>query len=138
MNNIAQRVRNVREKLGLSQTELGQRINYSRTYISLIERGGQPDPDKEFIERIEVLEGTTPSSSVHGVHSTARMQPPHVQETPRSPAPTAKASQADPSLSHTDYVQAVSMLGVLFDQHPAAFRTVLAMIKGVHDQEVKG
>jgi transcriptional regulator with XRE-family HTH domain len=55
MSNIGQRVRALREKLGVTQAELAQRINFVRNYISLVENGRQ-EPSRKFVQAIDLIE----------------------------------------------------------------------------------
>lgn len=54
MNTIGQRVKALREKLGLSQMELAQRMLFSRNYISIVEGGREPS--RKFVQALELLE----------------------------------------------------------------------------------
>jgi SOS-response transcriptional repressor LexA len=54
MSDIGQRVRAVREKLGITQAELAKRISFVRNYISLVENGHEPS--RKFIQAIDLLE----------------------------------------------------------------------------------
>lgn len=54
LNKTGQRVRALRERLGITQTELSKRIGFARNYISLIENGREPA--HKFIRALELLE----------------------------------------------------------------------------------
>jgi len=54
MNTIGQRVKALRDKLGLTQTELANRMRFSRNYISIVEGGREPSP--KFVQALELLE----------------------------------------------------------------------------------
>jgi transcriptional regulator with XRE-family HTH domain len=53
-NNIGQRVRALRENLGITQQELADRIGFVRNYISLVENGRKPS--HRFIRALELIE----------------------------------------------------------------------------------
>lgn len=55
MHNISQRLHTIRKTLGLSQGALAARLKFSRTYISLLERG-LGDPSHRFLEVLGALE----------------------------------------------------------------------------------
>jgi len=44
----------LREKLGLTQTDLANRMRFSRNYISLVENGAEPGP--RFIKELDLIE----------------------------------------------------------------------------------
>ena len=54
MNKTGQRVRALREKLGITQSELAERMRFSRNYISMVEQG--QEPRHRFIRALELLE----------------------------------------------------------------------------------
>jgi transcriptional regulator with XRE-family HTH domain len=54
MNTIGQRVKALREKLGLTQTELSERMGFSRNYISIVEGGHEPS--RKFVQALELIE----------------------------------------------------------------------------------
>jgi transcriptional regulator with XRE-family HTH domain len=54
MNTIGQRVKALRERLGITQTQLANRMLFSRNYISIIEGGRNPSP--KFVQALELLE----------------------------------------------------------------------------------
>ena len=59
MNDIGQRLRAVREKLDITQTECSKRMGFARNYISIVENGR--NPAHRFVEALERLEqGPTP------------------------------------------------------------------------------
>jgi SOS-response transcriptional repressor LexA len=55
MNNISQRVRDIRRELGLSQDDFAKLIKYTRTHVSLVVRG-KSEPSPRFVSAIEILE----------------------------------------------------------------------------------
>lgn len=60
--NISERIRRKREQVGLSQTELAQQSEISRTYLSLIERGEAKNISLNVLSRLAVALGTTASA----------------------------------------------------------------------------
>jgi len=71
MNNIGQRVRALREKLGITQADLAVRMGYVRNYISLVENGQKPS--HRFIRSLELLEQAPLHNSEHA--SVVREEP---------------------------------------------------------------
>lgn len=63
VNNIGLRLRALRERLGITQTELSERMSYARNYISLIENGRKPA--RRFIQALELIEKTPTPNSGH-------------------------------------------------------------------------
>ena len=61
---IGERVRALREKLGVTQAELGALMGFSRNYISLVEGGREPA--HRFIKALELLEQRPSPHSEHG------------------------------------------------------------------------
>ncbi|AZU63051.1 helix-turn-helix domain-containing protein [Neobacillus mesonae] len=51
---IGKRIKILREKMGLSITELASRADVSKSYISQIERGAQSNPSLQFLRKIAV------------------------------------------------------------------------------------
>jgi SOS-response transcriptional repressor LexA len=70
------RLRDLRERLGYSQTQLATRMGYARNYISLIENGLEPSP--KFLRALELIEQAPAPSFEH---------PSVVQEGPFGPEP---------------------------------------------------
>jgi transcriptional regulator with XRE-family HTH domain len=142
MNDLAQRVKTLRKRMGLNQTDFGARIRYSRGSISAIERGDNENPDVEFLERIAFLEKTHLHNNVQTdriAEDEERWGPHHSMAPPHAlpPEPASRITPEEPTLPHSEYAQAVNWLTLLFDKHPAAFRTAAAMIKGVVDLVTK-
>jgi SOS-response transcriptional repressor LexA len=54
MNNIGQKLRALRKKLGITQAECSKRMGFVRNYISLVETGYKPS--RKFIKEMERLE----------------------------------------------------------------------------------
>jgi len=54
VTSIGQRVKLLRERLGISQTELAERMGFSRNYISVVENGKKPA--HRFVRALELLE----------------------------------------------------------------------------------
>jgi transcriptional regulator with XRE-family HTH domain len=54
MNNIGQRLKALRKKLGITQAELAKRMGFVRNYISLVENGREPS--HRFVKALELLE----------------------------------------------------------------------------------
>jgi len=55
MSTIGQRVRLVRAKLDITQSEMAERMGFVRNYISLVENG-RADPSHRFIKELDLLE----------------------------------------------------------------------------------
>ena len=58
MDDIGQRVRALRKRLGITQSECSKRMGYVRNYISLVENGRKPA--RRFIRELEKLEQGPP------------------------------------------------------------------------------
>lgn len=56
---IGERIRNLREKKGLSMTELARRAGVSKSYLSYIERNVQKNPSLQFLSKIALTLDTT-------------------------------------------------------------------------------
>jgi SOS-response transcriptional repressor LexA len=54
LNGTGEKVRALREKLGITQGDLARRMGYARNYISLIENGREPS--KRFVRELELIE----------------------------------------------------------------------------------
>ena len=54
-NEFGQILRKIREKAGLSQKELGDKVNVDFTYISKIESGAKPPPSKKVITKLATI-----------------------------------------------------------------------------------
>lgn len=93
MNKIGQRVRALREKLGITQAELAMRMGFVRNYISLVENGRQPS--HRFIRALELLEE---APVPHFEHASV------VREEPLAPTPRGriKARRKELGLSLDD------------------------------------
>jgi transcriptional regulator with XRE-family HTH domain len=63
---FGKRVRERRERLGLSQEELADRAQFDRTYISMVERGKR-NLSLLNICRFATVLGTTPSALLDGI-----------------------------------------------------------------------
>lgn len=68
MNNLAQRVRSVRARLGMSQADFAKRLKYSRGTISNIENGKNTKPDDVFFERFLPIEQHGLSDVIPSAH----------------------------------------------------------------------
>jgi len=53
------KVRQVRESLGLSQQELADTLGVNKGYLGYVERGGVPSPSVWFALKVAALGGTT-------------------------------------------------------------------------------
>lgn len=54
-NEFGQMLRELREKAGLSQRGLGDKVNVDFTYISKIESGAKPPPSKKVITKLATI-----------------------------------------------------------------------------------
>lgn len=126
----SERFRSFRGKTGIKQSELAALLDSHPNYISQIERG-EKVPGKRLLKEFIVLEDSPAYNA--GRSSSASPVPPHLLPPERGP----NTSAVDPTLTHQDFTACVSWLSNLFDRHPVAFRMVMGMIKGVHDQENK-
>jgi len=77
MNTIGQRVKALRDKLGLTQTDLANRMRFSRNYISIVEGGHEPSP--KFVKALELIE----QAPVHNNEHTAVIRDEPHAGTPR-------------------------------------------------------
>lgn len=59
LNELGREIRRLRERAGLSQKELGQRVGVDGSYISMIETGRQPDPGRELLRALSRELGTS-------------------------------------------------------------------------------
>jgi len=70
-NKTGHRVHALREKLGITQTELAKRMGFVRNYISLVENGREPS--HRFIRALELIEQAPEPHIEHGL--TVREEP---------------------------------------------------------------
>lgn len=150
MTEIGQRVRRVREALGMSQTDFAQRMSYGRQHISSIERG-QP-AGKRFIEQLRVLEREVAMRSVNDANTSKADHPPNrgvvtaatgrveesgsfVVSAPPHVLPNRLSSEsAQPEATHKDYAEAVHILGRLMELSPDKFKIALATLRAMNQQ----
>lgn len=139
MTEISQRVRQVREALGMSQTEFAKHMMYGRQHVSSIERGKTP-PGKRFLQQLEMLEHNArfkteedafPSDYASGrVNEDAPLysMPPHRLPESRWDKPTTM-TKGDPK----DFAEAINMVTHLFQHHPSAFQAVMVTLRGFYE-----
>ena len=71
VNNTGQRVRALRQRMGITQADLAERMGFVRNYISLVENGREPS--HRFVRALELIEqAPTP----HIEHSTVMPEEP--------------------------------------------------------------
>jgi phage repressor protein C with HTH and peptisase S24 domain len=68
--NIAQKVADVRDSLGLSQEEFAKRIGFSRNYVSRIETGKSKNPSRKFLRELEASQSEANAHKMAEKHVT--------------------------------------------------------------------
>lgn len=153
MTEIGQRVRRVREALGLSQTAFANRMRYGRQHISNVERE-VTTPGRRFLEQLAMLEREVAIKSTGDVKAvtqistldrgidqsherrvkedTAALSPPphHFDRTLIGADP---GSSIRDLLPHEQYAAAVNMIGHLFEHHPDAFKAMMISLRGIYE-----
>jgi transcriptional regulator with XRE-family HTH domain len=64
LKKIGQRVRALREKLGITQADLASRMGFVRNYISLVENG-RSNPSRRFVRALELIEQAPSPNNEH-------------------------------------------------------------------------
>lgn len=59
---LGTRLRDLRDKQGLSLSEVARRAKVSKAYVSQLERGGSKDPSYSVVIRLATALGTTPEN----------------------------------------------------------------------------
>lgn len=66
MNHIGQRIKKIRLKKNISLTELAERADIAKSYLSNVERGIQNNPSIQFIEKIANTLDVTTNTLLYG------------------------------------------------------------------------
>lgn len=147
MTEISHRVRQVREALGMSQTDFAERMRYGRQHISSIERGKTP-AGRRFMEQLAMLErevairttgagnASSEPAGQNVLSDSDEMTPPHTIEPHRLREEPGSYGAEKPPPSHNDYLEAIKILNRLMDRSPDSFRVALATLRAM-DQNVK-
>jgi transcriptional regulator with XRE-family HTH domain len=85
LKTIGERVRALRERLGITQAELAKRMGFVRNYISLVENGREPS--HRFNSALQLLEQTP---EPHIAHSPSILREEPFQATPRGRVKTRR------------------------------------------------